>query len=345
MIGSRTVRVAVCVPVRNEEATLPAFLRAVARQEWSGPALTLCVHFDGCTDASEAIVDRSAARLGLATASSRSPAGPDANAGRARRAAMLLGLDRSGDGDILLSTDADSVPRDDWVMRAVRSLETCDVVAGRVVREDQGASGAQSRVERYYDRLYRYRRAIDPVPWEAGATHHFTGGANLGFRASAYRALGGFPPIACGEDAVMVDDASRAGLRVRRDPAPLVQTSARREGRATGGLAASLRQFDACGGTSARVAHPACASWQYHGHAHARRSFAQLGDPAMANRLSLRLGLSPDHLLGVARDCPNAEAFAMRVVPAAPGSDRLVTLDEAEQALAMLERDVTGKAA
>lgn len=345
MSGQFGARVAICVPVRDEAATLPALLRAIALQQQCGHSIIACFHFDGCEDDSETVVDRHASALGLMVTSSRSEPSEDANAGRARRAAMRLGLDLARDRDVLLSTDADSVPHRDWVSRAVRSLETCDLVAGRVVRGDGGASSGQSRVERYYDRLYRYRRAIDPVPWESGGTHHFTGGANLGFRASVYRALGGFSPIPSGEDAAMVDDASRAGFRVRHDPAPVVETSARRDGRAPGGLATSLRQFDACGGASARVAHPRDASWQYHGHADARRSFAHLAEAAAVNRLSMRLGLSRDHLVGVARDCPNAEAFAMRVVPAAPGADRLVTLSEAELALATLERDLTGQAA
>ena len=57
-----------------------------------------------------------------------------------------------------------------------------------------------------------------------------------------------------------------------------------------------------------------------------------------------RIGLDADHILGVARDCPNAEAFAMRVVPAAP-LQQLVPLIEAEQALAGFEHAICDQAA
>ncbi len=50
------------------------------------------------------------------------------------------------------------------------------------------------------------------------------------------------------------------------------------------------------------------------------------------------IGLSEDHVRGVARDCPNAEAFAMCVVPLPPGGMREVALPIAEAALAALVR-------
>ncbi|MFV3517307.1 hypothetical protein ACNJD8_22105, partial [Mycobacterium tuberculosis] len=93
----------------------------------------------------------------------------------------------------------------------------------------------QSRVERYYDGLYRYRRFLDPVSWESDDCHHFGGGANLAVRASAYRAIGGFKVLPVGEDATLLDDAARAGFRVRRDSAMSVVTSSRRDGRTEGG--------------------------------------------------------------------------------------------------------------
>ena len=52
--------------------------------------------------------------------------------------------------------------------------------------------------------------------------------------------------------------------------------------------------------------------------------------------LSNAIGLTMDHLLGVARDCPNAEAFAMRVVPTPPGGMRQAPLAIAEAALDVL---------
>ena len=47
--------------------------------------------------------------------------------------------------------------------------------------------------------------------------------------------------------------------------------------------------------------------------------------------------LSADHILGVARDCPNGEAFAMRIVPAPMAHDAMVSLATAEDRLGELE--------
>ena len=324
--------VAVCVPVRDERVSLPALVEALRGQG----EFILCLFLDGCTDGSEAVARAAAGGLPLRTASG--PVRSEPNAGRARRSAMALGLEAVGDRGVLLSTDADSVPAEDWIAAVVASLADCDVVAGRVERERAEADPMAGRIEAYYDRLYAHRRTLDPVAWERGPGHHYAAGANLGFRAGAYRALGGFPPLAAGEDATLVDDAMRAGFCVRRDPAPVVRTSARREGRVEGGLASALRRLDQAGEAGLTVGDPAAAVWQYERHAAARVVFPLLPERTAAVRLGATIGLSADHVLGVARDCPNAEAFAMRIVPAAPGASAPVPLAEAERTLAALEQ-------
>lgn len=249
---------------------------------------------------------------------------------------MLMGLAKVDEaGGLLLTTDADSIPASGWLRAMTSALALADVVSGRIVRRGDRPSYLQDRIEAYYDALFALRRWIDPVPWEATVTHHCSGGANLGARASAYRALGGFMPLLSGEDAQLLDDASRAGLRVRRDGASVVYTSDRRKGRAVNGLALALRQLDGAEVNAVEVTHPADAAWQYRMHAATRSAY-------LSNRLDIvaaTLGLTIDHVRGVVRDCPNDEAFAMRIVPAAPGGMRSVSLPIAEAELARL----TGK--
>ena len=72
----------------------------------------------------------------------------------------------------------------------------------------------------------------------------------MAMRADIYAALGGFPPLASGEDARLVDDAARAGFRVRHDAASWVHSSARRDGRALDCLAADLRERERRLGTT-----------------------------------------------------------------------------------------------
>ena len=318
---------------------LPALLKALHGQRRKDD-FQVCFLLDGCKDASERVIRDYIQAVGMAASIAFAEPSVDpvliGNAGRARRAAMAVGIEqtRHCPDAVLLATDADSIPAYDWVTRGVATLREVDVVTGRIIRRDGALDPTQDRVEAYYDRLYALRRRLDPVPWECDAGHHYTGGANMGFRAAAYIAIGGFRDLATGEDATIIDDAGRAGLRVRRDPALIVETSSRRDGRTLGGLASILRAQEC--GDDPIVSDPARAAWQYRAHALAREAFS-----CAKTRGALRsvIGLDVDHLRGVARDCPNAEAFATRVVPAAPGADRSLSLAQAECALAQLEAE------
>lgn len=329
--GELVTAIAICIPARDEAAALPDLFGALGRLRRERlERLHLCLLLDGCEDDSAAIAASLRSSLALQLWIEEVPRAA-ANAGVARHRAMNLGLRAlAGNDGLLLTTDADSVPAVDWLSAMTAALCEADVVAGRIVRDDRLPNPLQDRVEAYYDALFALRRQLDPVPWEAPITHHHAGGANMGIRAAAYAALGGFAPLASGEDARLVDDAARAGLRVRRDAASLVRTSGRRDGRVTGGLASSLRLLDGGDAAAIRVAHPADAAWQYRRHARARAAH-------LLDRLDLAaaaVGLPHDHVLGVARDCINAEAFAMRIVPEPPGGMRTVSLPVAERELA-----------
>ena len=324
----------VCVPVRNEEALLPRFLDALAAQRGGG-RFTLCMLFDGCDDNSAAIVAARIRDLPFAVVTAAVSAG-EPNAGLARRRAMGLGLSVLGEDDaVIVSTDADSVPDPDWLSANRAALEHADVAAGRIVRAGGDPNPVQDRVEAYYDALFDLRRRIDPVSWEAPRTHHYTSGASLAFRSAAYRDLGGFEPLPSAEDARLVDAAHWSGLRVRRDAAIRVETSARRVGRANGGLADHLRRLDA-GEGDAMMAHPDDMVWRYRGHAAARAAWSH---PHRFGALANELRHDPDDVARVAASAANAEAFAMQIVPEIAGGERIVSLDNAESALAALRND------
>ncbi|WP_263282653.1 glycosyltransferase [Sphingomonas nostoxanthinifaciens] len=294
--------------------------------------ITICLLLDACTDDSVALAAsyraRSRHQIDIADAIS-----VNANAGRARHRAMAMGQAALSARDgLLLTTDSDTAPARDWLRVMVSALAGSDVVAGRIKRQSVRPSQLQDRLEFYYDELFALRRRLDPVSWEANRTHHFCGGANLGIRLRAYEMLGGFTPVPSGEDAKLVDDASRAGLRVRRDAASVVYTSDRREGRATGGLASALRELDEGAAANIEVTHPADAAWQYAMQAIARAAY----DDERPASLEAALGFTRDHVRGVRRDCPNAEAFAMRIVPEAPAGMRSVSLPTAEVELARI---------
>ena len=66
-------------------------------------------------------------------------------------------------------------------------------------------------------------------------------GANLGVRADAYLAVGGFAPVPAHEDVGLVDRLVAAGRRVCWVDVPRVVTSPRLDARAPAGLGADLR--------------------------------------------------------------------------------------------------------
>ncbi|MEH3039115.1 MAG: glycosyltransferase [Sphingomonas paucimobilis] len=327
---------AICVPARNEAARLPRFFEALERLVAPRDTdVTICLLLDSCTDGSADLAAAYAtrARYPVKVANSwRS----DANAGVARHGAMMLGMAvLARADDILVTTDADSCPQFDWLQITLAAFDTADVVAGNVVRRGRRHDHAQDRIDDYYARLYALRRRVDPVDWEPPVAHHHASGANMALRVGSYAALGGFAPLTSGEDARLVDDAARAGLRVRREAASVVHTSTRRRGRAQGGLATTLDLLDRTGLDEVRVTHPVDQIWQYRHHAIARRAFRMRNFRALAAAIRL----STDHVLGVARDCPNAEAFAMRIVPVAPQGMRQVPLSVAACALAQIVAD------
>ena len=73
--------------------------------------------------------------------------------------------------------------------------------------------------------------------------HPYIFGANMGLRASALEAMGGVPPLVCGEDEAIVDAVLREGGHIRRTDDCRVLTSARLSGRTRGGFSSYLRQL------------------------------------------------------------------------------------------------------
>jgi hypothetical protein len=321
------IEVAVAVPVRNEVAGLPRLLRALARQR-AAPPFALCLHLDNCGDGSAALV--AAADLPFPVRVSEAACGAAPNAGRARARAAALGRAVAPDG-VLLSTDADSEPGDDWIAANLAGLRHADLVAGRIIRAGGRPSPLQDRTERYLDRLHALRRRRDPVNWEAPVTHGWTSAASLAMRVAAYDACGGFEPRPTGEDAALADAAARRGFTLRRDAAAVVRTSARRRGRVVGGFAAALAAADAR--RLPIVAHPADEAWRYDLQAQARALHGG-GDYA---DLARRLGLPLAEVRQVADECVNGEAFAARIVGPPAGGLRHVPLPLAERLLAALE--------
>jgi glycosyltransferase involved in cell wall biosynthesis len=216
----------VVVPAHNEETLLPACLTALHRAacQVSVPVHVL-VAADSCTDRTAAVARACGARvIGIRARS----------VGTARAAGMreLLRL-TAGPAPAatwLATTDADTVVPPSWLQRQVAHADRgWDVVLGTVTVAD-------------WSEHPRHVPAAFAARYESGdRPHGHVHGANLGIRASAYLAAGGFRSLRTAEDHALVAAAAEAGCSVLSAGDVPVETSARRHARAPRGFSHLLR--------------------------------------------------------------------------------------------------------
>jgi len=216
--------VAVVIPVHDEEELLAGCLRAVtAAVAAAGVPVEIVVALDACTDASADIAARAGVRAVVLNAG-RVGAAREAGAREALR--LLAG----GPGGLWLAhTDADSEVPENWIAHQLALRDAgADLMLG-TVRPDFRALSA---------RHVAHWRATHHRGRPAGNVH----GANLGIRADAYLAAGGFPALAEHEDVQLVERVRTSGARVVVSDECEVVTSARFVGRTPGGYAGFLRR-------------------------------------------------------------------------------------------------------
>ena len=220
-----TWRVGIVIPARDEEERIGACLAAVtAAVARSGcPAIT-CVVADRCTDAT---ADRARAAGADVVLVNHLPR----YVGDVRNIGFRYVGDRLGavaDRTWLLSTDADTLVAPTWVLDHLRHAAAgADAVAGAVDLDDPHVLPS--------DALARYTALV--AGRVAGRTHGHAYAANLGVRGSAFQHVGGFPAVEYGEEHALLIRLRRAGLHVVSPTDVRARTSARRDGRARGGLA------------------------------------------------------------------------------------------------------------
>lgn len=227
--------VVVAIPARDEEATLPACLtgvRAAADAVSVDVEVIIVVAADSCRDRSAAVVRQ----VALDDPRIRLVVGRWGAAGAARRAATTHGLDQlvaaSPHRTWVASTDADSVAPAGWLVAQLRyAAAGWHAVAGIVTIADRDAVLHARFVAGY------------PVRLDDGS-HPHVHGANLGVRADAYRAVGGWPTCnRVGEDQQLCDALRLGHHPVLATTDLTVATSDRRVARAPEGFAARLREL------------------------------------------------------------------------------------------------------
>ena len=201
----RLPRVSVIVPAYNAEQTIEQCLDALTRQTVSRETYEIIVVDDGSSDGTRARVEaRAGVRLLV-----------QANAGPA--AARNLGVQHA-QGEIVLFTDADCVPAEDWIERMVVPFgdEAIVGVKGAYLshQKELVARFVQIEYEDKYDRMAR-EQYIDFIDTYAA-----------GYRRDVFVAHGGFDlgfPTASVEDQEFSFRLARQGCRMVFVPAARVR--------------------------------------------------------------------------------------------------------------------------
>jgi hypothetical protein len=261
--------VGVVIPARDEQERIAACLHSVRRALDALPAgiaAAVTIVLDRCFDATPDLVASLLTDWPEATSVTSPPPGrssgpeppgavcldlaPAPSVGTLRHLGVHHVLDRLADhpvsGTWLLSTDADTTVPADWALAHLHCARAgVHAVAG--LADLGGTDHLSPTVRGRYCAILKHGRH--------GGTHTHVYGANLGVRADAYLAVGGFPRRRPGEDRGLWHRLHAAGYALHQPVDIRVRTSARLHGRASDGLADLLR--------SLHHAHPSCGGHAY----------------------------------------------------------------------------------
>ena len=231
MIPRTVDAVGIVVPARNEEERVGGCLRALGAATAVLPPtipIALCLVVDRCRDATAAVARRSWGRgpgLELLVNEAALTVGQVRDRGVQ---ALLRRLPVARDRIWLLHTDADTLVPPSWIVDHLRHAEAgADAVFGAVDLDDPHVLPA--------DALRRYAALVAAGTDQDRHRHAYA--ANLGVRADTYAQVGGFPTVVSGEEHALLARLRRAGHPVVAPTDVRARTSARRQGRARGGLA------------------------------------------------------------------------------------------------------------
>jgi len=244
-------RAVVAIPVKNEQDRLPGCLQALAAQEGVDYAdVAVLILLNNCTDdtaqAVRALASGLPYRLEMHSVELDRA---HANAGWARRLAMEAAAKIAAPDGVLLTTDADTLVHCDWIEANLREIDQGhDAVAGYVMAEPNelmelpAAILERGRLEWEYQQLAAELDArVDCEAHDPWPRHNQNCGASAAVTLRAYRLIGGLPPRPVGEDRALFEMIRRIDGKIRHSLEVQVVTSARTDGRASGGLADEIR--------------------------------------------------------------------------------------------------------
>jgi cellulose synthase/poly-beta-1,6-N-acetylglucosamine synthase-like glycosyltransferase len=202
--------VSVIVPAYNEEKVIGACLDSLVALDYPRERLEIIVVDDGSTDRTAEIISKYRSVNAIKGAHQ----GPSA----ARNLAL-----RQAKGEYVAFTDADCVVRPDWLRQLLRGF-MAERVAGvggiQAAAKDESAFGlAVGRVLGAFGFIAAYSRVL-----KAPADVDHNASCNVLYKKSALDQVGGFDEALWpGEDVDLDHKLSKAGFRLRQDPAVAVE--------------------------------------------------------------------------------------------------------------------------
>lgn len=243
----------VAIPALNEEDLIGPAVRAIAEAARRAPVRVGAVVFaNDCTDGTEEMARMAAAqcRLPIQIITQSLPA-QSRSAGSARRVAMAAAAAVCDPGGVLVSCDADATLAPGALAAIWEAVGAgADLVCGSISTQlpaDIARSASIQRINAataaYADLVQEVRFAIDRLYdlQPAGPRpHYIESGACIGLTMALYRRLGGLPDRASSEDRALVRAAEAAGAQVVYSADAHAYVSPRTQGRAAGGMAATI---------------------------------------------------------------------------------------------------------
>lgn len=239
--------IVVAIPVRDEAERIAACLMALGCQTHLPTAVVLLLN--NCTDMTEMIAKgiHLPFRIDIQTVALSAP---NANAGTARRLAVDRAVILAGRDGIVLTTDADAIVPPEWIALNLRALSVgADAVCGQAVIHPEEAALIPAHLHEddareclYINLLDAIADALSPDPADPAPRHTEASGASLAVTVSALLRAGGVPHVSSGEDRALIKSLQRIDARIRHDPTICVTVSGRMTGRASGGMADTIRR-------------------------------------------------------------------------------------------------------
>mgnify|MGYP000087987748 CR=1 FL=1 len=254
--AKKSLKLIVTVPAHNEEADIPACLKALADQEVmvgtkidyeSYEVIVLCHNCSDRTMLRCKEIQYNYPFLNLLILEVNRP--EVNNVGAVRRIGMRIAASRlTDDSGYITTTDADTITDRHYIANLLGYLGSgYGLICGRINIDMTDISGNAEKTlihkQSYFVLRTRLEHLISPDKKNPWPRHSHNSGPNLSIRRDVYNKIGGMPPKGFLEDIALYDAVCESGYAIRHCPFTIVTTSGRMEPRAPWGFGSELKDW------------------------------------------------------------------------------------------------------